>query len=261
MDIFALSESLRGVGRILAVTSNYATTLKHVRRVDAMDVRVLVAPPQSGSVEFLLVVGALLQHPLLSEYSQTLFEILIQQVFAHFKKDTDAENGMKEVAMKAIEELGVTSRHGLDVHAQTTRTMIEQLRDPVRGTVKPIGRTCKTITIGPVGLNKARVVLDAEAQQVITEEEQVQVSDLQSYEVYLSEIDLETKGCRVSFDLASEGRIRGEIADPILDIAENPYTTAMNERKSLTVQAKAVVDNEGVIKRLIISDSKLTDNA
>ena len=234
MDIFALSESLAGVGRILAVTGNYASTLKFIRRVDALDVRILAAPSHPACVEFMAIAGAVVQPPIFAALGQTLWESTIQWVFSHFRKDTDAVDAMKEVTLVALKEMGSLARDENERRHDEMLSMIESLRDATRATVKPIGITCEKITIGAVREDAPKSVLDADAKQAIMDEDIATILDAREYEVRLSEIDLQTKHCQVTFSEKDQKRTRGEISDPALGLAGDPYTTAMTERRSLT---------------------------
>ena len=69
----------------------------------------------------------------------------------------------------------------------------------------------------------------------------------------ISEIDIRSGHCVIDVE-GSEGHLIGKIMDPGLKIANNIYTSALNNHSAFTVKAKVVRKN-GEIKRLYISDA------
>jgi len=254
-----LSESLNGISRILSTSATYAATLKHVQRVDARLFRAYaLLPDQHGCYEVLAVVGSIAQpsilHPLLG-IAKPLYEALIAWIFAQQKKDDATVDAMKEVCVEALKQMGLTARSENEKQLEVMCEMVEALRDATKQAVQPVGVTCDQMTIRPTVPDVARIRIDRAAKETILEEPPTEVLPARPYTVLLSEIDIHTRGCRVSFAGEAEGRIKGIIADPVLTVAGDPYTKAMNERKPITVIAKAMVDAHGEIKRLVISDS------
>jgi len=154
-----------------------------------------------------------------------------------------------DVAAKALEEMGKTSRAAIDAIERVATSQ----RPAVKLFVAPIGQTCATAQVGDQ--ESGAILVDKPTRDAIEGPEPIEIGDTSQFEILLSELDLKNKSCK--FSLRDEDdpdrRTNGEITDPVLSTPNNPYATALNGQRWLTVWGKPQL-KEGEIERLYISD-------
>ena len=134
----------------------------------------------------------------------------------------------------------------------TLPLLADRTRSGGRDFVEPIGKSCASLTQfdGPYETRISET--DAE---IIRGDDDTEVDSVATFKVIqLSEINVKTGHCILVLD-DSLRIIQGRISDPDLQVPNNVYTRALNERKGFVAHAKAV-RKHGEIYRLYISDAE-----
>lgn len=157
-----------------------------------------------------------------------------------------------ELAEKALAEMGQTSRHAMDV----VQRIANNQRPAARLFVVPVGQSCARVTLGD--RNDGAIPIDKPRRDSIDAPEPIEIGETGRFSILLSELDLKNRTCKFSIlgepEADSEDRrINGDITDPMLHAANNPYSLALANQRPLEVAAKPQL-KDGQIEKLYISD-------
>jgi hypothetical protein len=255
IEMSALADSLGGIARIIAVSGNFAATMKFVQHKDAMAVRVVARPPEAHCFEMWATVKWASEHPLIATTVGGLFVVLVSYIFKRAAGQREEMRHLREALDAAIKELGTRDQQTVDRLLTTVDKMADALRPAAKQAVKPIGTTARSLTIGSVDRSKG-VTLDAADKAAITADDAESEVDVErTYFVKITELDMESGACRVAFP-GDDGnaRISGRITDPAFSVPNNPYALAMASVTTLGVRAKAMI-KDGQIDKLFISNT------
>lgn len=261
LDLNALGVSLQGASRLVGSGAQVALTGRFSKKELPNSVRVYALPPRLGSYEIWVAVtafgGAMATALLLPVVDTALktaatkvTEALVNSTIARWAKRPREAEEANSIAVKALEEMGHTSRAAI---ALAERVALANYSG-TRMLVNPIGISADTVQIGrsdagafPVGfLEKAE----------IERTEPIEIGDERVMTVHLSELDLVNKSCKLSSIDNDQlpKRIPGQITDPQLLVPNNPYSSAFDRQLPLRVKCKPQY-SEGELEKLYISDT------
>lgn len=256
IDLGQLAQSLAGASKLLATAGHIVVAGQFVKKTPALSVRVLAGTPGPGSYEVpatLMTVGPVVAPflPIIKEAAKhaatKAVTAIVNYVVAHYAAKPEEKATAYGVAQAAIQEMGQTSRAAMD--AVERMAMASAL--PVRNLVSPVGASCETIQLGAA--ESAAFLVDRAARAAIEAPEPVVIGAEMYYEIRLSELDLKTRSCKFSLrdEEDPDKRYAGEIVDPILQVAGNPYSAALDKQAWLVVNGKPSL-KEGDLDRLYI---------
>jgi hypothetical protein len=252
IEIQAFAKSVKGFGRIIAVAANFAATENFVQHKDAMDVRVVVRPPEPNCVTMAAVVQWI-NTPLLSNVVGGIIVLLIGYIFARNANQKHEMKHLHAALETAIQELGNRDQKVVNRLLATVDRMADALKPATREAVNPIGRSVQKVTVSNAEAS-APVVLGTAERDAIESRTPAEITPEETYEVLFTEMNLDRRTCRLTLPDDSEKRISAEISDPAVAIPNNAYATAFAARRPLKVRAKAVL-KAGEIDKLHISDT------
>lgn len=257
IELAQLGMSLQGAAQILGSAANIVVTGEYAKT--ALSVRVLAGIPKKGSWEIPAIIMTTVPvitpyFPVIADMGKKATTKAVTSIFSYVvsklgsPKKSDVQAAM-EVVEKSLAESGQTMRHAIDA---VERIALNQ-RPAARLFVAPIGDTCEFVRVGKT--IDGAVLVDREMRAQIEQSDPVQIGNATAYEILLSELDLKNRSCK--FALRSEAdpdrRISGDITDPIIFNANNPYSVALSQQRWLPVIAKAQL-KDGEIEKLFISD-------
>lgn len=216
-----------------------------------MSVRVVVSAPEAHCFEVTAWIVWAANQPLLAGAGGTLLAAIVSYIFAKLAGQREEMRQLRGALDTAIRELGTRDQGALDRALATIDKMADALRPAARQAVAPIGTTATTLTVGS---GERAVVLGAADRDAILSDVPTEISPESNYVVLITELDMETGACRLSFLDEDEPRLPGKILDPAFALPNNPYAVAMAARKPLAVRAKASI-RDGEVERLYISDT------
>jgi hypothetical protein len=260
IDLVTLGRSLEGAGQLIAVAAHYVLTGQYVKKAPALAVRVLAQEPEAKCYEIVAHITALAATlstampplPFWKELGTPAVEHVVNFILAKFSgRKTDMEKFMN-LLETMLQENGQTTRAALDANVRVVELMANAQRPAARRFVAPIGESC---AIAAIGSSERALPVDKAVKDAILAPAPSVISDATISLVLISELDMETGGCKVRFQQGEESdtRIPCEITDPIVKLAKNPYATAMKEVTWLNVRYKAQI-KDGDIEKLYISE-------
>ncbi|MHA4731177.1 hypothetical protein [Ensifer adhaerens] len=259
VELGALGVALQGASKLLGAGGQVALTGKFTKKEIANSVRVMALPPQPGSYEFwvyVLSVGTIASAPLLpyidvaaKSAATKITEAVVNSTIAKWsgrRKEMDAANN---IAIKALEEMGHTTRAAM----QLVERVALANHGPVKQLVNPIGISAGTVQIGHAASGAFQITEADRAE--IDRSEPIFVGTEQTLTVQITELDLVTKSCKVAVigDEQKGKRLSGQITDPQVAVPNNPYSSAFDSQKPITVKCKPQF-NDGELERIYISD-------
>jgi len=252
IDMADLAEALAGWNRILVVCGNFAATQRFVKHLDAAEVRAVIREGEGGCYTFTGLVEWIDSSPLVANVVGGLTVTLIGSVLAFACGKYLEMRHLRAIAEQAVKQAGTRDDVMLRRLMDTIDRLIEALQPAARQTVRPIGRSASTMTV-PYDATGSLVLDEADAA-VMRAETPVEVGPERHFMVRISELDVETGNCRIAADEFGEGRIPGQIADPVLAQPNNAYALALAAQRPLLVRAKPTLRN-GEVERLFITDA------
>jgi hypothetical protein len=252
IEISAFAESLRGLSRVLAVAGNFAATQKYVQHLDAMDVRIVVGPSEPKCFQFLAFVKWAAEDPLIATVVGGLFVSLVCYIFSRAAGKREEMKQIRGALDVAIKELGTRDQATVDRLLETVDKMADALKPAARQAVAPVGKTANSLTIASVSGGQA-VTLGTAEKAAMSGTAATEVGDEKTYEILVTELDLETGACKFLFINDLETRFSGKITDPALGIPNNGYAMGLASMQPIHVRAKATL-REGAIDKLFISN-------
>lgn len=253
LEIEAFATSLKGFGRVISVAAQFAATQKHIQHKDAMDVRVVVAPPHEGSVTISAIVQFVGTNPFASATASALLVALIAYIFKRAAGQREEMKLLGEALQTAIRELGNRDQRVITRLLKTVDKMSDSLKPAARQAVSPIGRTAARITVSDNAVSGTPLVLGKAERDAIEADEASEILPEQTFEVLFVEMNHDRNTCRVAFPHEEKTRAPAEISDPLAQQPNNPYALAFAAKKPIHVRAKAMIA-DGIIAKLYISD-------
>lgn len=252
IDLGDLGDSLKGLSRIIAVSGNLAATDKFVQHKDAFAVRVVASPPEAHCFEIMAWLRWGAENPYMSATVSGLTVALIGYIFKKTSGQREEMKHLKDSLDKAITELGGRDRSTVERLLDTVDRMAEALRPAVKQAVAPIGQTASTLTVGDRAGGRT-VVIDQADRDAIMAEGDSEITNERTFSVEITGLSMENGSCKLALDDDPDARVSGQVTDPQVMRANNPYALAMAGKKRINVRAKALL-KDGEIERLYISD-------
>ncbi|MDY4297505.1 MULTISPECIES: hypothetical protein [unclassified Xanthomonas] len=243
IELNVLGESLQGMARILAVTSNFVVTGEYAKQYQAMNVRVLVNEPRANCYTMEAVIQFAQQQQLFSGVAGPAIGALLAWVFSRASGKREEMKMLKDALDKV---LAMQSSNQDKLHA-TLEKMADSLRPAVRQAVAPVGRTCTTMTVA------GRYVIDEPTARAIREDAEMEVGPERMWELSISEYDTENGTAKVRLTDDDSKRIKAKITDPAGAAIPNPYAAALASAALIKVSGKALM-KDGEIDTLFISN-------
>lgn len=256
IELSVLAESLSGLSQIISASAHFAMTGAAATRKDLQRVRVFARPPRDGCFIVDAVVNFAREHPIIKDYAvQVVAPLTVGVVTWIFTSAAGKKEEMKLLQTSldtAIRQLGEQNQQTVTQLVNTIEVMADRLRPAARKAVAPLGRSARTLSV-TAGVEKG-VQLDEADRDAILSKANITVDDERTYQVLISELDMQTGACLVEIEGDEPtGRHPARITDPVFSLPNNAYVTAMAAKVSLTVRAKATYQ-EGRIERLYISN-------
>lgn len=249
IELSDLSESLHGISRLVTVNANFAETLKYVKHTPSLNVRVYAGVPEEKCFQLWIYLQHVAQQPLFEGSGGLLLVESLHYCIDKWSAKAKEMEAMKDALLEAIRQLGHRNEADTSRFLDTIERMSNDLRGSVRQAVQPIGRTAETITFG---WNDRKTVVDAQKRQAIIGDMEIELLPPKVFTIYISEADIESRHCKVSFDAEHGQRFKGVIQDPAFQGKSDPYTLAMHKRESLRVLAKSEINTDGDLVKLHI---------
>lgn len=252
MDMGDLAVSLKGLNRIVSVAGTFAVEQRLVRHKDAMPLRVVVGPPEAKCVLLQAALVWVDQHQTISGIASGLAVSLIGYIFNKAAGNREEMKHLKDLATEAIRQLGNRDEAVIARLLDTVDKMADTLRPAVRDAVKPIGSSASTLQIAGANGHGPSVTIDKPTRDAICAEDPVEVGDERIIRVRFMEMNLDTKACRIALEDGGDERFVGEITDPTILAANNPYAVAFAAKTVLAVRARPTL-KAGEVDRWYIS--------
>jgi hypothetical protein len=239
------AKSADGLDDILSLCAEFAITQQVILNRSARSVRLVTKAPAAGSFEFIPIIEAALQHPLIVSASSGLFGALTGLVCAKLARRPE-EAVLKATVEKLLEELGREKERNNQM-VERFISSLEKKRPAAARCVSPIGAGCDEIVLGPS--TKHELILYPKDRELIELGPDAELA-ASKVTLLISELDRVTGGCRVSF-LGEKKRYWGAILDSTVRIDGNSYASALTAGKPIDVLAEISLV-EGEIKKIMI---------
>lgn len=253
IELTLLGESMTGLGRVIGTVGHFAYTLRYSKNKDAQDVRVLAQEARANCFTFDAVLQWVKDFGLVEGAATAFITGAIAWIVnrnAHKKQEMKA---LKESLDLAIRELARGNRETFDRALQSVERMAQGLKPALRQAVAPVGRSCKTMTIG------RSIVIDEATAEAIRSLDSDELTELRDWPLMITELDVESGSAKVRMPGAEAGRrIRAKITDPAVQMEQSLYAESLYARTELVVQAKALM-REGEVITLFVSDASRRD--
>jgi len=252
IEVNDLSASLKGLGRIIGVVGTFAITHKLVQHSDARPIKVLVGPPKEGSVTFQAIMEWVDQHSTISGITSGLIVTLVGYVITKAAGQREEMKHLRALAEEAIRQLGSRDETVISRLLDTVDKMADTLKPSARQAVKPIGSSASTLAVGGSTAASPVVIVDKAMRDAIDAETPPEIGEEVQIRIRFSEMNLDSKACRLAIDTNADQRYAGEITDPEVLVPNNVYATAFAAQTFLTVRAKPTLKS-GDIEKWYIS--------
>jgi hypothetical protein len=258
VDLGQVAVSLQGAAQLIGSASSAMITGQYAKRAPALSVRVYAGVARDGCWELPAIIMPVvpLTVALFPSFAEAGKQAATKAVTAAVNyvvaKVSGQSNDVKRTLDsldKAVAELGQTARHGYDA----IERMAAQQRPAARNLVLPIGQSCSVIFLGKK--EDGAIPIDGVTRSAIDAPDPVEITDTGPYEVFISELDTKNRTCKFSLrDDDQDHRISGEITDPVIQSAHNPYLEAFAAQRWVLVLGKAQL-KDGEMEKLFISDA------
>lgn len=252
VEISDLATSLKGLGRILTVVGTFAVNQKLMERSSARPVRIVAGPPRDGCVTFQLAMTWLDQHQFIGATVSGMAVLLVGYVFKRAAGQKEEMKHLREALEVAIRELGHRDEPIIARLLDTVDRMADVLKPAARQAVAPVGRTAGTLTVGEGGSAGRQVVVDKAERDAIDAASPIEIGPEETIGFLFTEMNLDSRTCKVSTDLANPARYAADITDPEILTPHNAYADAFAAQRMLTVRAKPTL-RDGAVERWYIS--------
>ncbi|WP_418460444.1 hypothetical protein ACNT8L_18170 [Brucella intermedia] len=259
VELSVLASSLQGASKIIAASGQVALAGRFSKKEIQNDVRVLGLPPQAGSYEFWIAVTAIAtplatpMFPLIETAIKTAatkaVEGMTNYVISKWAGRKPEMQTSNEVAVKALEEMGHTARHAMD--------MVERValsnHSGAKQLVSPIGLSAQFMRIGHVSTGSFPI--GQSDRDEIERAKPIEIGEERVWRVQITELDRINQTCKVSLvdDPDIRKRIDGKITDPQIVTPNNAYTSAFDNHDTIAVKCKPQYQ-DGELDRIFISD-------
>ena len=263
VDLGQLGASIQGAARLLATSGHLVLTGNAVQKESGLKVRVLAGTPLPGSYEIPVYLSAIavMAMPYLPEMKNIIstastkaVEAIVNHTIGKWAGRKSEANASKDVACKALEEMGLTSRLAIEA----VERIASNGQPSVRQFVSPIGHSAGGAIIGQrsngaflINSEDRRAIeLSADFKATITVNPETEMA------VRLTELDLVTGACKISIDGDADRkrRLSGVITDPQVQLPRNVYSGAFDAQSVIRVRAKCQLA-DGEIEKIFISDA------
>lgn len=252
LDLNQLGESMQGFARILAMTANFVETGKINRHLDAMSVRVLAkAVPEHRCYEVWTSIQSLIvTKEFFAGLASGSLPAIVQYVLS--RRDKEEMKHLSSALEKQMELAAGNSEKTMDRLLSTIEKLADALRPSVKRALAPVGKSCQQIDLYADGARMS--TLDADLKQALTGAQTSFPDHATRYTGVITGLDMTTGACKITLD-GEEERIAGQILDPVVTTAGNPYAEAMSAASKISVLAKAETDPGGAIIKLYVMDT------
>jgi hypothetical protein len=257
VDLGQVAVSLQGAAQLIGSASSAMITGQYAKRAPALSVRVYAGIARDGCWELPAIIvpvapiAAAMFPPIAEIGKRAATRAVTAAVNYVVAKVSGQSNDVKRTLDsldQAVAELGQTARHGYDA----IERMAAQQRPAARNLVVPIGQSCSVIYLGIK--DDGAIPIDSATRSAIDAPDPVEITDTRSYEIFISELDTKNRTCKFSLrDDDPDHRISGEITDPVIQAAHNPYLEAFAAQRWVSVLGKAQL-KDGEMEKLFISD-------
>lgn len=253
IEIGALADSLKGMGRIIGTVGAFAVSGKLILHADARPMKVVVGPPEANCLTLVAAWEWINQTDVVSNAIGGLAVVLVTAIVGHVRGQKEEMKHLRAVAEEAIRAAGHRDEKVIERMLDTVDRMAEKLAPAVRQAVEPVGTTARTMTIGDASGTHA-VVVDQALKDAIRAAGELVLGDERMVAVRFVEMNLESKTCRLRLaDSAEEDqKHQGEITDPEFLMPQNAYAVAFAAKSPLTVRARPIL-RDGEIEKWYIS--------
>lgn len=259
IELASLGQSLQGAAKLLGVAANYVATGRYVKKAPALAVRVLAREQRGNCFEIVAVITAIAPVvqpalPFFTELGSKAVEYIVTYILAKFGGRNSEMHRALDLLEAALKENGLTARTSIEAMRSTVELLATGQRPAAKMFVAPIGESCTTARLGSPQ-NEA-LEIDKATKDAITAPDPVEITNEREYRVFISELDINTGGCKISIegDDDPERRYAGEITDPVVKLPHNAYSSAMDDQRWVNVRGKAQI-KEGDIEKIYISNS------
>ena len=249
VEIGDLATSLRGLARIMTVTGTFAAQQRLMERSSSRPVRVMIGPPKDGCVTIEAALTWLDQSAFVSSTISGLAVVLIVYVF----KSAEEMKHLRASLETAIKELGHRDQPVVERLLDTIDRMADILKPAAKQAVAPIGRSAGTMNIAEYGSPRGGVTLGKPERDAIEATDPPEIGEEMAIGVRFSEMNWDTRTCKVQLEDEPDLRYPAEITDPAALVPNNAYAAAFAAQTVLEVRAKPTLRN-GVVERWYISD-------
>jgi len=246
VEIGDLATSLKGFSRILTVAATFAVNQRLVERSKARPVRVLVGPPRDGCVVVEAALTWLDQHQFIGGTVSGLTVSLVGYIFNRAAGQKEEMRHLATALETAIRELGHRDDTVVRGLLDTVNRMADILKPAARQAVVPVGRSAGTITVGEQGATSPGIVIDQATRDAIDATNPPQIGTEVDIAFMFTEMNHDSRTCRVSVIPDDGTRTPAEITDPEFLLPNNPYAGAFAAKTSLVVRAKPTLRDEQV---------------
>lgn len=251
IELVALGDSIRGLGRIINVAANFAATQKYIQHQDAMAVRVVAKPPQAHCFEMVAILQWVSQNALAANVVGGLTVILVSYIFAKLAGNKAEMKELRGALDTAIKELGNRDQKIVDRLLETVDKMATALKPAAKQAVAPIGKTASTLSVYGNGVRSINVGLaEREAIEAV---DPPQISDEGTFIIRFHEMNIDNTSCKVSFEDEPDERTPAVITDPVATLPNNAYANAFASQAYIQVKGK-VATRDDKIEKLYVSD-------
>lgn len=251
IEIGALAESLKGLGRIMATVATFAATDKLVLHTDARPIKVVVGPVEPNCLTLHAAFEWVNQTAVVSGTASALAASLITSMFRRSRERSEEMKHLRAVAEEAIRQAGHRDDAIVQRMLDTVDRMAEKLAPAIRQAVEPVGKTAATMTIGDVA-GAHKVVIDKAMRDAIDSERPITVGEETTIGVRFVEMNLDSRSCRITLGALEEERFMADVTDPEFLLSNNPYAMAFAAKQELMVRAKPTL-RDGAVDRWYIS--------
>lgn len=139
-----------------------------------------------------------------------------------------------------------------DRFLQHAEILAENLAEPLKQVVSPIGRTSETLSIpSPMGL--APTVIDVPMAEAVRSKEPLEVGDMTRMRVRVDGLIKHNRQLKVELEGDPGRYLNAEVRDPAFDETPNVYTQAVSDESFIEVDAKPTYRNGELVKLHIMN--------
>ena len=252
IEIDALGDSLKGLGRIIGVAATFAITNKLVLHSDARPLRVVVGPPEPNCVTLHAALAWVDQSDFIAGTASALTASLVTYIVGRFAARKEEMKHLRALAEQALRQAGHRDDAIVTRLLDTVDKMADNLKPAVRKAVKPVGVTARTMTVRGANVGSSEVIVDKAMRDAIDADEPIEIGEEITLKVRFVEMNWDAKTCRIVTESDTETRYSAEISDPVIQVPNNAYATAFAAQTMLEVRAKPTL-RDGEVERWYIS--------